>query len=114
MNPLPESVLAPTIQAQIDAIDAAKAALKNAVTDVQASCEHRVVSEMPYRSGQYLGSTPAHRICNHCRIIEEGSHWSGGATWSRHDYAKPVLGNEDGRMVLPITSDDFYKLRISI
>ncbi len=113
MKPLPESLLAvPVVDAMARLADA-KDALLEALATTQANCEHRIVSEMPYRAGNYFGSLAAHRICNHCRLIEEGSHWSGGKTWSKHDHSKSDLGNVDGRFVVPITSDEFWKMRVA-
>lgn len=110
MKPYPESVLAASIAEAIAAVNMAKAGLKIALEEVQFSCEHRFVSEMPYASG----GRPAERICHHCRVIEEGSHWSGGAVWSRHDHGKAILDNVDGRHVLNVTRDEFHKMRISV
>lgn len=113
MKPIPETEIASSIAAALDALAGAKEAVNAVLADVQASCEHRFVSEMPYRSSQYLSSRSAHRICNHCRLIEEGSHWSGGSVWSKHDHSTPDLGNVDGRVVLPVDSDAFYKMQVS-
>lgn len=113
MKPLPESEISPSIQESVDRLNAAKGALRQSLEDAQATCDHRIVSEMPYRSGNYFGSTAAHRICNHCRLIEEGSHWSGGSTWSKHDHSKSDLGNVDGRIVVEINNDQFWKMRVS-
>lgn len=110
MTPLPESVLHTSIQDAMRDVADAKSRLKSVTLDIQSKCEHRFVSEMPYRSG----GLPAERICNHCRLIEEGSHWSGGKTWSRHDFGKSELGNVAGRIVQPISSDEFYKMRIPV
>lgn len=114
MKPLPESEIAAPIAEAVASLAAAKDAVNAALSTTQATCDHRFVSEMPYRSGNYFGSRSAHRICNHCRLIEEGSHWSGGSTWSKHDHSKPDLGNVDGRIVLPIDSDSFWKMRVSV
>lgn len=109
-TPLPQTLLAPNIQVQLDVLAAAKADLSAAVIVAQRSCEHIVVSEMGYRSGGYA----AQRICNHCRLVEEGSHWSGGNCWSKHDYSPSDLGNADFRIVLPVTGDQFHKMRIAV
>lgn len=110
MKPLPEAILSTEIEAALAVVGDAKLALGKTVESVQAKCDHRFVSEAPWRSG----GLPAMRICNHCRLIEEGSHWSGGATWSRHDYGKSVLGNVTGRIVATVSRDDFYDMRVSI
>lgn len=112
MKPLPESEMAPAIAEAAVSLATAKQALQDALETAQASCEHRIVSEMPYRAGNHFGSRAAHRICNHCLLIEEGSHWSGGSTWSKHDHSKSDLGNVAGRLVLAITSDEFWKMRV--
>lgn len=109
MKPLPEAVLAPNIQAALDVVEQAKAGLRAAIIDSQAHCEHRIVSEVPWSDS----GLPAMRVCNHCRFTEEGSHWSGGATWSRHDFGKSDLGNVDGRLVQPVKRDQFYRMRIN-
>lgn len=113
MKPLPESQISPSVDEAIASLAAAKEALKAALEAAQSACEHRIVSEMPYRAGNYFGSRAAHRICNHCRIIEEGSHWSGGAIWSRSNYEPTVLGNVTGRIIVPIDNDGFWKMRVS-
>lgn len=114
MKPLPESLIAPSIAEAVALLAAAKEALNAALEKTQADCEHRIVSEMPYRAGNYFGSRAAHRICNRCRLIEEGSHWSGGSTWSKHDHSKSDLGNVDGRIVVAIDNDEFWKMRVSV
>lgn len=110
---MPESLLAVPIADALDRLATAKQAVQDAVATAQANCEHRIVSEMPYRAGNYFGSLAAHRICNHCRLIEEGSHWSGGRMWSKHDHSTSDLGNVEGRVVLPITSDEFWNMRVA-
>ncbi|MDO3431155.1 hypothetical protein QWJ46_00510 [Rhizobium sp. CBN3] len=105
--------MAATISKAVASLAAAKEALQTALSDARASCEHRIVSEMPYRAGNYFGSRAAHRICNHCRLIEEGSHWSGGSTWSKHDHSASDLGNVKGRIVVPIDNDTFWKMRVA-
>ena len=114
MKPLPESEIAPSIASAVASLAAAKDAVNAALASAQADCDHRIVSEMPYRAGGHLSSRAAHRICNHCRLIEEGSHWSGGTTWSKHDHGESDLGNVDGRIVVPIHNDAFWKMRVSV
>lgn len=114
MKPLPEAEIAPSIAEAVASIAAAKEVLNGALESAQATCEHRIVSELPYRSGNYFGSRAAHRICNHCRLIEEGSHWSGGAVWSKHDHGKSDLGNVAGRIVVSIDNDTFWKMRVVV
>lgn len=96
MKPLPESIINP-------AISDALAAVENA----QATCDHHFVSEAGWTSIQ-----PARRICHHCRLVEVGTHWSGGINWSRHDHSKPDLGNVEGRIVVEVSQDTFYKMEI--
>lgn len=114
MKPLAESEIAPSIAEAVASVAAAKEALATTINAAQENCEHRIVSEMPYRAGNYFGSRAAHRICNHCRFIEEGSHWSGGTLWSKHDHSQAQLGNVDGRIVVPIDNDTFWKMRVAI
>lgn len=111
MKPLPESEMAPLITEAVASLAAAKEALKSALESAQADCEHRIVSEC---AGNHFGSRAAHRICNHCRLIEEGSHWSGGSVWSRHDHSKSNLGNGAGRIVVTIDNDAFWKMRVAV
>lgn len=108
MTPMPQAVLAPEIAAQVRIVEDSKEVLSLIIKDVQSRCEHHIVSEVPWRAS-YL---PACRICNYCRVEEEGSHWSGGATWSQHNYEPAALGNMDGRVVIPVKPDDFYKMRV--
>lgn len=114
MKPMAESLIAPSIAEAVASLAAAKETLKSALESAQADCDHRIVSEVPYRAGNYFGSCAAHRICNHCRLIEEGSHWSGGSTWSKHDHSKPDLGNVAGRIVVTIDGDEFWKMRVAV
>lgn len=101
------------IQSHVDALAAARNSLERTLGAVQATCEHRFVSERPYLYGHFGKLDNPRRICLHCRLIEEGSHWSGGSTWSAVDYTKPILGNLEGRIVTTIDNDAFYKLRVS-
>ncbi|QPC91436.1 hypothetical protein [Mesorhizobium sp. INR15] len=77
---------------------------------IQAGCTHEIVAETAYRSS----GLSARRICLHCRLEEEGSHWSGGSTWSRHDYGKSILGNTSERIVTNVDRDQFYALRLPV
>lgn len=113
MKPLKESEISCDISEAVECLENAKKTLVDILEQVQSGCEHRIVSEMPYRSGNYFGSRAAHRICNHCRLIEEGSHWSGGATWSKHNHSASDLGNVDGRIVVPIDNERFWRMRVS-
>lgn len=108
MNPIAESALHPEIQRAMDGVINAKHILAEALSEVQSKCAHHIVSEVPWRSG----ALPSRRICNHCRLEEEGSHWSGGSTWSRHDFGPSELGNVDGRIVVPVAIDKFYLMRV--
>lgn len=108
MNPIAESVLHPEIQRAMDDVVNAKHILAEVLSEVQSKCEHHIVSEVPWRSG----AQPARRICNHCRLEEEGSHWSGGSTWMRHDFGPAELGNVDGRLVVSIGENKFYLMRV--
>lgn len=110
MKPLSEAILSPEIEGALAVVGDAKRSLAAAVEAAQANCDHRFVSEAPWRSG----GLPAMRICNHCRLIEEGSHWSGGSVWSRRDYGKSDLGNITGRIVTAVSRDEFYDMRVSI
>lgn len=107
MTPAVEAVPAPEIAAQKSVVDAEKARLSKIIADVQAKCEHRIVSESPWHGA----GLNAMRICNHCLLEEEGSHWSGGSTWSRADYEKPKLGNVPGRIVVPV--DSIWSMRVA-
>lgn len=75
----------------------------------QAACFHPTVAEVPW-SRCYDNSPPA-RICPSCGFEEQGSHWSGGNIWSKHDYSEPQLGNQDGRWVKIVNSEEFYSYR---
>lgn len=97
----------PMIQEALDAVASAKDHLKAAISVAQENCEHQFVSEMEWTSIQ-----PAHRICNHCRLIERGTHWSGRSTWSKHDHSPSDLGNHPARIVFKIGNDTFHKMRI--
>jgi hypothetical protein len=102
----------PAITAAQERISDAKADRDRLVAEVQSSCEHLIVSECAYQSSQYLSPLMPRRICNHCCLEEEGSHWSGGTTWSKADYSGPaVLGNKDGRIVVPVSRETVYRMR---
>jgi len=92
-----------SLQAKKDVTDDLNKVIKN----VQSKCKHEIVAEVPYDS---IGS--ATRICLHCRIIEEGSHWSGGSTWSEKDFNVAILGNSDNRVITPISRNKYYDLRL--
>ena len=98
---------------QLDRIAMAKHRLKELVDKVQGECAHEVVTDTPYKSLSYLSPLRAARICNHCRLEEEGTHWSGGSVWSRHEDGPTVLGNSPDRLVLSEASrDKFYAMRV--
>ena len=107
MKPLPESVIDPVISDALAAVETAKENVRTLVRDTQSRCEHRFVSEAPWTSIQ-----PARRICNHCRLVEIGTHWSGGATWSKHGHEPATLGNVEGRIVVPVGQEIFRKMEI--
>lgn len=107
MKPLPESIIDPVILDALAAVESAKDTVRILVADVQSRCEHRFVSEAPWTSIQ-----PARRICNHCRLVEIGTHWSGGATWSKHGPEPSTLGNVEGRIVVPVGQETFWKMEI--
>lgn len=113
MEPMHQDMLEPGIAARVASVAAEKAMLAAAILGAQYACEHRFVSETPWKGSDYFAPLNAQRICNHCRLIEEGSHWSGGSTWSRSDYKKPMLGNVEGRIVREIDRETFYRMRIS-
>lgn len=108
MTPLQESEIHPAIFDALKDVQVAKSVLSSVVEECQQHCEHRVVSETSWCAS----NQPARRICNHCRFTEEGSHWSGGNVWSLHDYSPATLGNTPGRLVLNITRDEYYEMRI--
>lgn len=103
--------LHPEIAIQLALVDTAKESLKAMQEAVQKNCPHAFVAEKPYSNG-----IPATRICLACRLEEMGSHWSGGATWSRHGFKEESLGNADGRLVLTPeqagVSHNFWSLRL--
>jgi hypothetical protein len=97
------------IKAATAAYAKAERQLNETVAKVQAACAHRRVAETPWSE---CGA--ARRICLTCGLEELGSHWSGGSTWSRHDFARPApLGNDPARDVIVVESrDEFYRLRV--
>lgn len=107
MKPLPESIIAPAISDALAAVTAAKETVKSVVEEAQRSCEHRFVSHV-----EWTHINPPRRICNHCRLVERGSHWSNLTGWSKHDYNKPTLGNVEGRIVVEVSQDTFWKMEI--
>lgn len=113
MNLLPAATLAPGIAKGIEDVSVAKTALSAAVAAAQSDCEHQIVSEVPWKGSEYFAPLNAMRICNHCRLVEEGSHWSGGSVWSRHDFGRSELGNIEGRIIQPVDRDTFYAMRVA-
>lgn len=110
LNPPKESQLDIDIAVAMKGVELAKRDLAEAMHRVQERCEHVIVSESPYKSPRMN----AVRICNHCRITETGSHWSGGDVWSREDHdGKPLLGNEAGRIVIAVSRDELYSMRVA-
>jgi hypothetical protein len=99
--------LATNIQEAIDIKNIAVDKLNKVLKEVQSKCNHEIVAEVPWDS---IGN--ASRICLHCRLIEIGSDWSGGTTWSEKDFKVAILGNSDNRVITTISRDDFYKLRM--
>lgn len=99
--------LHPAIVNALKRLDLAEQVLKDTAKDVQKRCAHQVVAE-----AHWTEFDNARRICYNCRFEEQGSHWSGGAVWSRFDFEEPALGNTDDRLVIPIERDKFYELRL--
>ena len=111
MEALPFQTLALAIQDHLDMVASAKLGLANTVAQVQETCDHRMVFEKPYESPNWNAT----RICAHCRLMEEGSHWSGGNVWSVKDHkTEPVLGNVAGRIVQPISRERLWSLRVAV
>ncbi|MER9697635.1 hypothetical protein [Mesorhizobium sp. M0146] len=99
------------IDSRLTALADAKIALANVAARVQSSCKHEIAAETGYQSSGFN----ARRICLHCRLEEEGSHWSGGGTWSYVDHSrKPTLGNDEDRIITNVDRDAFYKLRLPV
>ncbi|MER9833459.1 hypothetical protein NKJ28_00580 [Mesorhizobium sp. M0145] len=98
------------IAAAMDARVKASRKLSAVAFLVQQTCKHEIVGETEYRSP----GLAAQRICLHCRLQEEGSHWSGGSTWSRHDHGKSILGNSVDRIITQIGRDEFYSFRLPV
>lgn len=108
--------LHPTIQEYLGAIEAVTTKAKFEIERIQHLCPHKIVYEIPWRALEMLGGClNARRICAHCRLEEEGSHWSGGSTWSQKDHGVSNLGNEEDRLVVPLEDrDEFYRKRINL
>lgn len=106
-----EKMLNGRIQDSLVDLTDAKLALANVAAVVQESCPHGIVAETEYQSPNFN----ARRICLHCRLEEEGSHWSGGTTWSYVDHSRPpALGNRADRIVTNVDRDAFYRLRLPV
>jgi hypothetical protein len=107
MKPFPESIIDPVISDALAAVESAKETVRVLVRDTQSRCEHRFVSHV-----EWTTINPARRICNHCRLVERGSLWSGLTHWSKHDHSKPTLGNMEGRTITPVSQNEFWKMEI--
>lgn len=99
--------MSPRLQRLIDDLAKRRAQLKEVMLAVQKTCKHVEVLQMPW-----AGSYPR-RICVDCGLEELGSWWSGSSLWSRQDYKTPKLGDQRGRSVREVSSDEFYRHRIS-
>lgn len=89
------------------AFDDSKANLESEKARVQAECPHLLIAHAGLR-------TPV-RICFHCRLVEEGSHWSYSAQghWSARDYGEAQLANSPARVVVDLgtKAGEIWKLR---
>ena len=97
------------IERALQRLQKARDELETVTKRHQAACLHSQVVEVPW-AGSGLS---ARRMCARCCIEEEGSHWSGGTTWSRCDYERPVLGNREGRTISILEDRSmFYRMRL--
>lgn len=55
----------------------AESELRRTLRKVQETCAHDKVLECPWRSGEWLGPSPAMRICLQCGLEEHSATWSG-------------------------------------
>jgi hypothetical protein len=78
----------------------------------QQVCKHELCWELPFQSYRHGGCSPARRICVHCRYEEEGSHWSGGSVWSRHDHSTSILAKSI--VVERLALDQFCAKRLPV
>lgn len=108
MNPMPGMELSADLEAALASVRRAKEELVKLCEEVQENCEHRFVYEMAWST-----TNPATRMCCHCRLEERGTHWSGGSLWNKEGHAQATLGNDPGRVVMPVTSTVFWKMRIT-
>jgi len=95
----------------------AEKALVEEILKQQRACKHKVVWEVPWKSLEYAGCLNALRMCVTCRYEEEGSHWSGGAVWSRnHKDGKPFYPTvlKDVLFAPQISREKFHKLRLPV
>lgn len=88
----------PAITMRVNAIEEAEDDLADTLAEIQASCPHHVLVEKPW--DDIFNAT---RICLNCRLEEKGTHWSGGAVWSKEGFGDAELGNQEGRLVLTPT-----------
>jgi Zn ribbon nucleic-acid-binding protein len=99
------------IQKATALLHAAKEKLRKVTAAVRADCPHACVAEMSYDLA-YDNSQPR-RICVSCGYEEQGSHWSGGQTWSRWNHQTAVLGNARNRSVFSVNlAQEFYEFRV--
>lgn len=94
------------IASAVENLREAEAFLKAVMEETQNDCPHSIVEQNPAS-----GSGRNWRVCLHCRLSEEGSHWSYNHTnWSRLDFADPILGNHPDRLVIQYQySEDYWK-----
>ena len=106
-----------SIARKVEAFKKAEQVLIDEALKQQRKCKHEVVWEISWQSLSFGGCLNACRMCVVCRYEEEGSHWSGGSTWSRNaekdkGFYPSVLG---GKLLAPkISRDQFYANRLSV
>jgi hypothetical protein len=90
-------------------LHAARETVKVVAKRVQLECEHISVKQ--------LGSFPARCICQSCGLEETGTRGSSASStsyWSREDYQRGELDNDDARAVEIVSSpSEFYHYRIA-
>jgi hypothetical protein len=106
-----------SIERKLQSFQKAQKALVDEILKQQRACKHKVVWEIPWKDLEYAGCLNARRMCVACRYEEEGSHWSGGSTWSRNHkdgmpFFEPVL--KDVQFAPQITRDSFYAKRLPV
>lgn len=97
------------------AYDATKQHLYSVIRTAQADCPHMQVLHAEYDLIGGSRTLYPLRMCVCCRLEEEATMGSTQEDWrvrGSANSARPVLGNEPHRLVIPVERVEIYRLRL--